>query len=164
MVARQAAVGARSPPRGRRRASFSTAGAMSVTTRRSSQIHPSLSAQRAPTRKAEVQAAEAYHGQSRLACRVGHRAFGETGMASRGSAENFTFTSSAPLLRRRASATVARGQGRQGLVNVPSTEVSRDHTLRAVGRGPSPRPPRLHPGIAQKVAPNESPRGPKSFT
>src|SRR5439155_13202101 len=64
------------------------------------------------------------------------------------------------LLRRRASATVARGQG---LVNVPSTEVSRDQTLPAVGRGPSPRPPRLHPGITQKIAPNESQRGPKSL-
>ena len=141
---------------------FSTAGALSVTTRRSSQIHPSLRAQRAPTRKAEVQAEEQYHGQSRLACRVGRRAFGETDMASRvDSAENFSLTSSAP---RRASATVARGQGRHGPVNVRSTEVSRDQTLPAVGRGPSPRPPRFHPGITRKVAPNESQREPKSLT
>src|SRR5258707_4479729 len=69
---------------------------LSVTTRRSSQIHPSLSAPRAPTRKAEVQAEERYHWQSRLACCVGRRAFCETGMTVKG---NLRGTSpSCPLL------------------------------------------------------------------
>jgi len=47
--------------------------------------------------------------------------FSETGAASRGILRKTC--PSRLRLRRRASATVARGQGRQGLVNVPSAEV-----------------------------------------
>jgi len=49
---------------------------LSVTTGRSSQIHPSPSAQRAPTREAQVQAVEGYQVQNRLASRVGRTASG----------------------------------------------------------------------------------------
>jgi len=69
-----------------------------------------------------VQAAERYHVQSRLASRVGRRVLQrETGATSRGILRK---TSPSRLrLRRSASATVARGRGRPGLVHeAPATK------------------------------------------
>ena len=69
-----------------------------------------------------MQAAERYHVQSRLASRVGRRVLQrETGATSRGILRK---TSPSRLrLRRSASATVARGRGRPGLVHeAPATK------------------------------------------
>jgi hypothetical protein len=141
MVVRQAAVSECGPPRGRRRASFprhhhvgDDQGVQARSTR-------ALALSGRPTREAEVQAAEGYHVQSRLGSRVGRRVLQRDWRDESGILRE---TSPSRLrLHRSASATVARGQGRQGLVNVPSAEVcqprsSRNQTLRAVGRGPSP--------------------------
>ena len=92
---------------------------LSVTTRCSSQIHPSLSAQRAANPSGR---AGRYHVQSRLASRVGRRVLQRDRRDEWGDSARKT-SPSRFRLRRRASATVARGRGRQGLVHeAPGTK------------------------------------------
>src|SRR2546422_8372771 len=109
-----------------------------------------------PTREAEVQAAERYHVQSGRARRVGRRVLQrEAGATSRGILRK---TSPSRLrVRRSASATVARGRGRTGLVHeAPATK--RFGRLEGAVTATTQTSPRNYPGSCSQHEPKR-PKG-----
>ena len=129
---------------------------LSVTTRRSSQIHPSLSAQRAtnPRGRGAGSGTVSRAEPSRQPCRT---ASASARPARRVGGFCGKLHPSRLRLRRRASATVARGRGRQGLVHeAPATK--RFGRLEGAVTATTQMSPRNYPGSCSQHEPKR-PKG-----